>query len=171
MNKIRGITHIGLMTALIAVMAQITIPLPSGVPVTLQVFAVALSGFLLKWKMGTVAVATYIMLGTVGVPVFAGFQGGFGVITSFTGGFLVGFLPMAFLCGIELKCGYIRLVLSVLAVLLCHLLGVLWFAYVAGIPVWAAFLQSSAWYLAKDAALVLAAEAVAGAVRKSLKRT
>ncbi len=77
-SYIRDICYIALFTALIAVLAQISIPLPGGVPLTLQTFAVPLAGLVLGSKRGTIATAVYVLLGAVGVPVFAGFSVGRG---------------------------------------------------------------------------------------------
>ncbi|MDQ4126909.1 MAG: biotin transporter BioY, partial [Actinomycetota bacterium] len=83
-------TRVALMAAVTAVAAQITIPLPfSPVPFTLQVPAVVLSGLLLGPRYGAVAQAIYVLLGAVGVPVFAGFKGGLGIIFGPTGGYLL----------------------------------------------------------------------------------
>lgn len=57
------------------VLSQIQIPMPSGVPVTMQTFGVALCACVLGWKMGTASVAVYLLLGSFGVPVFAGLSG------------------------------------------------------------------------------------------------
>ena len=66
---VQDICHIALFTALIAVLAQISIPLPGGVPLTLQTFAVPLAGLVLGCRRGTLATAVYVLLGAVGVPV------------------------------------------------------------------------------------------------------
>lgn len=79
-NKTKQIVGIGVMTAIIAVLSQITIPLPTHVPVTLQTFAVALAGYFLGWKGGAVSALVYGLLGAIGVPVFAGWSGGFSVV-------------------------------------------------------------------------------------------
>ena len=84
-NKTKQIVGIGVMTAIIAVLSQITIPLPTHVPVTLQTFAVALAGYFLGWKGGAVSALVYGLLGAIGVPVFAGWSGGFSVIVGYTG--------------------------------------------------------------------------------------
>ena len=73
-----------------AICSWISIPAP--VPFTLQTFAVFLAPGLLGGKMGTIAVGTYLLLGAVGLPVFAGFSGGIGVLLGATGGYLLGFL-------------------------------------------------------------------------------
>ena len=56
--------------------------MPTGVPITVQVFAVALVGVILGWKRGVLAVLVYILIGAVGVPVFANFKGGLSVLTA-----------------------------------------------------------------------------------------
>ncbi len=66
----RSIVITGMFAAVIAVLAQVALPMPSGVPVTLQTFAIALTGVVLGAKLGMAAAGVYILLGAVGVPVF-----------------------------------------------------------------------------------------------------
>lgn len=80
-----------MMTALIAICSWISIPLGE-VPFTLQTFAIFLAIGLLGGKLGTISVVAYVLLGAIGVPVFAGFTSGFGIIMGTTGGYLVGFI-------------------------------------------------------------------------------
>ena len=89
----RRIARIALFTALMAVCAQISVPLPGGVPITLQTFAVMLASVALGFD-GVAAVAVYVFLGLIGVPVFSKF-GATASLVSPTGGFIVGFLPMS----------------------------------------------------------------------------
>ena len=88
-----------LFTAITAVLSQTAIPTPFDVPLTLQTFAVALCGYVLGVKWGLASIAAYILLGTVGVPVFSGFRGGVQVLFGATGGFIFGFLFLTGLCG------------------------------------------------------------------------
>lgn len=97
--SIQDLTAIALCTALIAVMAQISIPMPMGVPMTMQTFAITLVAVILGAKKGTIAALTYLLLGAVGAPVFAGFTGGFQYFVDPTGGFLLSFPLMAFAIG------------------------------------------------------------------------
>ena len=83
-NHTRNLVLIGMMAAIIAVVSQIIIPMPSGVPLTIGVFAVALSGAVLGWKRGFFAALVYVFAGAVGAPVFAGFKGGAQVLVSMT---------------------------------------------------------------------------------------
>ena len=134
-GNIRDICHIALFTALIAVLAQISIPLPGGVPLTLQTFAVPLAGLVLGSKRGTIASLIYVLLGAVGVPVFAGLTGGLGKVLGMTGGFIVSFPIMAFLAGLAVKKSikspmlWVWLVLGAIA---NYAVGTVWFMVVAG---------------------------------------
>lgn len=92
-DKTKKMVYTALFAALIAVLSQISIPLPSGVPITLQTFAVAFAGFFLGRKYGLAAVAVYVALGAAGAPVFAGFTGGAYKLVNVTGGFIWGFSP------------------------------------------------------------------------------
>jgi biotin transport system substrate-specific component len=95
------ITRAALMAAVTAVAAQIAIPLPfTPVPFTLQVLAVVLSGFLLGPGYGALAQVVYVLIGAVGVPVFAQFEGGIGVILGPKGGYLLSYPVAAALAGL-----------------------------------------------------------------------
>ena len=80
-------------TAIIAVCAFISIP--SSVPFTLQTFAIFLAVLVLGGKMGSLSVFIYLCLGAIGVPIFAGFNGGIGVLLGNTGGYILGFMFIA----------------------------------------------------------------------------
>lgn len=93
MIKTKDLTIAAIFVAVITIGAQITIPLPY-VPFTLQVFTVALSAYILTRKQLILALSVYIILGFIGMPIFAGFSSGFMKPTI---GFIVGFLPFALL--------------------------------------------------------------------------
>lgn len=97
--SIQDICGIAIMTAITAVMAQISIPMPLGVPMTMQTFAVALAGIILGSKRGAISMVIYVLLGAFGVPVFAGFSGGLAKLVGPTGGFLFSFPIMAYIIG------------------------------------------------------------------------
>ncbi len=86
-------------TALTAVGAYISIPI-GPVPIVLQNFFVILAGLLLGPKRGLVSVGLYLLIGAIGLPVFAGGTGGIGHFFGPTGGYLIGFLPAVFLAGV-----------------------------------------------------------------------
>lgn len=89
----------GLFVALMAVSAQIQIPL-GPVPFTLQVLVVLLSGLLLGSKLGFLSQVTYLLAGAIGFPVFAGFTGGFAHLYGPTGGYLLAFPVASFVAGL-----------------------------------------------------------------------
>src|SRR5215211_4890498 len=92
------------MAAVTAVTAQITIPLPfSPVPFTLQVLAVILSGLLLGPRYGALSQAIYLLIGAIGVPVFAGFSGGLGIVLGPTGGYLLSYPAAAAVAGLATR--------------------------------------------------------------------
>lgn len=148
--KTVDLVMIGVFAALTAVLSQIAVPMPTGVPVTLQTFAVALCGCCLGTKKGTAAVLVYILLGAVGAPVFTGFKGGFACIGGLTGGFIYGFLAMAALCGLSVKNKPLKIILGVAGVIVCHFFGVLQYSFLTGNGFTESFLLVSAPYLIKD---------------------
>ena len=94
--KIRNMALCGLFAALLVLCAWLCVPV-GDVAFTLQTFALALTLLLLGGKRGTVTVFVYLLLGTVGLPVFTGFQGGIGTLLGVTGGYIMGFLVWALL--------------------------------------------------------------------------
>lgn len=91
----------GMFTALLAVVSQLSIPMPSGVPITIQMFGVTLVGVILGWRLALLATITYILIGAAGLPVFANFRGGLSSLTGLTGGYIWSWPIMAVLCGIR----------------------------------------------------------------------
>lgn len=90
----------GLFSAVIVIMAQIAIPMPLGVPMTMQTFAVTLAGIILGPKYGALSTFIYMLLGAIGLPVFANFTGGFQSLVGPTGGFILSFPLMAYIIGL-----------------------------------------------------------------------
>ena len=120
------------MAVIIAVCSWISIP--TTVPFTLQTFGVFMAVGLLGGKKGTISVLVYILLGAVGVPVFAGFSGGIGVLFGTTGGYIVGFLlsglvywAMTAAFGEKLP---IMIIAMVIGLLVCYAFGTAWFMIV-----------------------------------------
>ena len=176
--NVRTICMIALLTAVTSVLSIMQIPTPWGVPFTLQTAAMALSGYLLGEKYGTVSTILYVLLGTIGVPVSAGMSAGPGVLFDATGGYSFGFIFMTLLCGIgraHMKkgaAGVVWLVVfSALGLAACHILGIIQFKFVAKMT-WAnAALVGSVPYLLKDIASMIGAYIVAVAIRQALKST
>lgn len=129
--SVRQLTRIALMSALISVCAWITIPLT--VPFTLQLLGVFLALRLLGGRDGTLSIALYILLGAVGLPVFANFSAGLGALIGPTGGYILGFLLMGVLYWILEKHFTKRLYLElalVFGLVICYAFGTCWFSVV-----------------------------------------
>jgi len=123
---------IAVFTAVIVICAQIAIPLPGGVPFTLQTFAIALAGVVLGPAKGTMAVIIYILLGAVGAPVFAHASGGLNIaVAHHTSGFILSFPLISFFAGIGVnKNNRIFLVTGLtIGVVLNLIIGMLYFAW------------------------------------------
>ena len=166
----KTIVTISLFTAVTCVLSIITIPMPTGVPVTLQTFAIALSGYALGWKKGTISTIIYILLGTIGIPVFAGMTGGPSWLVGFSGGFIWGFIFLSMFCGIGIKQTNIPLsiILGLVGLAICHLLGVIQFSIVSSNPIPAAFIAVSVPYIVKDVISVIVAYLIASRIHKVL---
>ena len=83
-TKTYDLAYIAIFAVLIAICSWISIPMT--VPFTLQTFGVFMAVGVLGGKRGSLAVLVYILLGAIGVPVFAGFSGGLGILLNNTGG-------------------------------------------------------------------------------------
>lgn len=107
------------------------ISIPTIVPFTMQTFALFLTMGVLGGKRSTFTVVIYILLGAAGIPVFAGFTGGAGVLLGTTGGYIIGFLLGTVLLWIlESIFGQtrrIRLAAMVFAMILYYVFGTVWF--------------------------------------------
>lgn len=172
-NKLQKMVMVAVFAAVMAVLSQISIPLPTGVPVTLQTFAVALCGYVLGLGMGGTALAVYLALGAVGLPVFAGFGGGVGAFLGVTGGFLWGFFVMSLLCGLGARQTrkWLALLLGLVGLLLCDVCGAIQFALVMSTSLSQAFLIACLPYLIKDIVSVVIGYFAAQAILYSLKKS
>lgn len=125
---IARITRIALMAAFIVIGAQIA--LPQKPPFTLQTFFIFLISVIMKPADAVFATLVYIGLGAVGVPVFSGFQGGFGVILGAGGGFIISFPIMAFICSTLLRKFkrnvFARTLVFVIATIVSYIFGIAW---------------------------------------------
>ena len=134
--SVTDLCYIALFTALIAVLAQISIPLPGGVPLTLQTLAVPLAGIVLGPKRGTISTLLYVLLGAIGIPVFANFTGGLGIVLGVTGGFIISFPIMALFAGFASTKGVKNPALwmwLILGALVNYAVGTVWCMFAAGL--------------------------------------
>lgn len=146
-----------LFAALMAVCAWLSVPI-GDIAFTMQTFGVFLALGVLGGKWGTVSILIYLALGAVGMPVFAGFRGGIGVLLGVTGGYIWGFLATGLVYWALEKPG--RPLALGAGLLACYLCGCLWFSvYAGGAGFAASVLKCVAPYLIPDLGkLVLAAK-------------
>ena len=154
---IRKMANIAIFAALVAVFSQISIPI-GPVPINLALLAVF-------------AVLLFLALGGAGLPVFAGFNAGLGALAGPTGGYLIGYLPAAFLAGVFCKerRSFARYALGMLLGLAaCYILGTAWFVISAKAEIWHALSICVFPFLPGDAVKIALAAFLSLKVRKAL---
>lgn len=134
--SITGLVLTSMFTALLCVLAQITIP-TQPIPFTLSLFAIYLIGALLPPRYALLSVISYILLGAFGLPVFANMRGGLPALTGVTGGFIMAYPFMALLTSLSYryakKWNIVALTVGMIfSLLLCYLFGSLWFSFSTG---------------------------------------
>ncbi len=177
MKAAKNTAYIAMAAVILTVCSWLTIPFT--VPFTMQTFAVFAVLFILGGKRGTAAIGLYIAMGMIGVPVFSGFGGGVSHIIGPTGGYIIGFLFTGVLymifehllpegkplpAALLLACG----------LLLCYLVGTLWFVAVFGmrgesIGFFSALMTCVVPYILPDAAKLALAVYVGSRVKKYLR--
>lgn len=140
--SVQDLCLIGVFTAIIIVLGQISIPMPYGVPMTLQTLIIPFAGIILGAKRGTLATLIYVVLGAVGLPIFSRFSGGLSVVFGPTGGFILSFPIMAWMAGKGAEKGkalwvFLGLILGAIVNYLC---GMLMFSLITSSTLSAAFL-------------------------------
>ncbi len=174
-SRTRSIVFVALCIAITAVSAWVTIPI-GPVPITLQMFAITFSILVLTPKQCMAAIAGYVVLGAIGVPVFSGMRGGFGVLAGPTGGFIWGFI-----IGAAVACAVlatfrsrgidnlaVAIVAGVLFTVVSYACGWAQYMGVAHVGAAAAFAVTVAPFVPLDLAKVVCAALVARAVVRVL---
>ncbi len=130
-SKTYDIVYIAVFAVIMAICSCISIP--TAVPFTLQTFGVFVAVGVLGGKRGTLSILVFILLGAIGVPVFAGFSGGIGVLAGTTGGYIIGFLFLPLLCGQWKnfrKKSVMQIVSMIVGLIVCYAFGTAWFMIV-----------------------------------------
>ena len=129
-----------LMAAVTCILAPFSVPI-GPVPISLTNLAIYISLYLLDWKRGTISYLIYLLLGFAGLPVFSGFTGGVAKLAGPTGGYIIGFIPMAILAGIiidRFHQRWLQLLGMIVGTAICYAFGTAWFCAQAGYTVSAA---------------------------------
>ena len=97
--KTRDMVLTGVFAAVICAFSPFSVPV-GPIPISLASFAVYLAAAVLGAKRGTAAVCIYVLIGTLGIPVFSGFSGGIGKVLGVTGGYIIGYIFCALVSGL-----------------------------------------------------------------------
>lgn len=171
--RIRQLTTVGLMTAVICLLGPLAIGGP--VPVSLGMLGIYLAASILGMKLGTLSVAVYILLGLAGVPVFVNFTAGAGKLFGPTGGYIIGYIFMALICGFFVDRWGGKFMMSFLGMILgtfvCYLFGSAWLAVQMSLTFPQALAAGAIPYIPFDLIKLLIALVLGDQVRKRLKKT
>lgn len=163
-----------LFAAFIAIFSQIIIPLPL-VPITGQTLAVGIAATILGRKYGTLSILIYLFIGAVGVPVFAGMSGGIGKLLGPTGGYLIGFIPTAYIIGLYIEktklCFTNAFIANVIGMFVTLLFGTVWLKISGSLTWTAAFTAGVTPFLIVGILKAALAAYIAASVRRRLLKT
>lgn len=173
-SRTLAITETALMAAVLCILGPVSIPI-GPIPISLQNMIIFLSLYVLGTKRGLAAYLIYFLLGTVGLPVFSGFSGGFQKVVGPTGGFLVGFFPMALIAGFFIDKWWEKPAVCAAGMYLSKLasatLGTLWYAFSAGVSIGTAVAATVVPFLVVDLIKIITVAAVGPALRRRLIRS
>ncbi len=163
---------IAVMTAITCILGPLSIPIPiSPVPITLTNLVIYVTVCLLGWKFGTISYLLYLIIGIIGLPVFSAFGSGFGKLLGPTGGYLIGFIFMAIICGITFeKCSNKFLIFFglVLGSLVNYAFGTVWLCHQAHLTFFQGLWAGVIPYIPGDLIKIIIAILVAPVLKKRL---
>lgn len=168
----RQLTVTAMLTALLCISGPVTLPL-GPVPLSLTTAVLMLMALLLGGARATLCCAVYLLMGLVGLPVFAGFQGGVGALIGPTGGFLLGYPLLTALCGFLCArwTGRLRQVCALLAgTALLYLTGTAWYCVQSGAEVTAGLAVCVLPFLPGDAVKIAAVLTLGNGIKARLKK-
>lgn len=173
---LRQLTAVALMAAVMCLLGPIALNIPfiSPVPISLGMLGVYLAVSILGMKAGTLSVAVYIILGFIGIPVFTNFTGGVSKLLGPTGGYIIGYIFMALICGFFMDRWESRFWVCFLGMVLgtavCYLFGTVWLAFQMSLTFPQALASGVLPYIPFDLAKLLLALILGRQVRKRLKK-
>ena len=174
-SKTKTMVIIALMAAVTCILGPLSLAIPiSPVPISLTNLAVYFTIYVLDRKRGTISYLLYLLIGLIGVPVFSAFTGGPGKLFGPTGGYLIGFIFMAYICGFFIDKWpsklYMHFIGMVLGTAVCYLFGTVWLAYQAGMGFYAALGAGVIPFIPGDLVKIIIALIAGPVIRKQLRR-
>lgn len=164
-KKLKNMSFSALGAAVLCILAPLSLP-AGALPITLSFFALLLVAGILPPKTAIPAVLVYIALGAVGVPVFANFSGGFQVIVGPTGGFILGYIPMAAIVSFFKGNLPKTLLIMFLSAVLGYFVGCLWLSFTTESSFMSSLLYTAATCFLPDVVKIFAAALLACTIRK-----
>jgi biotin transport system substrate-specific component len=164
--------------ALLCAAAPFSVPV-GPVPISLATLVIYIAAGVLGRAQATLAVFVYILLGAAGLPVFTGFSGGLFKLVGVTGGYILGYIPLAYISGsagvgaregassLSRAGAYIAAMIIGTAAL--YAIGTAWFMFISGNSLFGALAVCVLPFLVGDAAKIAAAAVIAPAVRRGLR--
>lgn len=171
--NVNQLTFTAMMTALLCVLAPLSIPIAS-VPISASTFVVYLAAVLLGARYSIICICLYLLLGIIGLPVFAGWGSGIGVILGPTGGYLIGYLLIALFTGLFMRYGKEKISMiavgMVLGTVACYALGTVWLAYQLSLDAKAAIMAGVIPFIPGDLLKIILCLVIAIPIKKQLTR-
>lgn len=170
-RSVTELTVCGVLGAVLCVLCPFTVPV-GVIPFSLATFAVCCIGGAAGFKRGLTAVGLYLLIGAVGLPVFAGFRGGVSTFASPTGGFLLGYIPLVVAAGLVSDKSESKAALCAAfcgGSVLLYLLASVWVSVTTRVPFFTAVLTSVAPFLPFDAVKIAAATVLSPKLKKRLQ--
>ena len=167
----KTIAVIAVITAVTCILAPFSIPI-GPVPISLTNLVIYLGLYILGTKNGTISYCIYLLIGLVGVPVFSSFTAGPGKLFGPTGGYLIGFIPMAIIAGICIEKFERKIVPGMIGMIVgtavCYALGTVWLAYQAHMTFGQALMAGVIPFIIEDLIKMIIAALVGPAIHKAL---
>ena len=160
---------VAMFASITAILSQIVLPI-GPVPYNLGLLGALLAGMLCCPSTATLSMVAYIFMGMIGLPVFAGFVGGIGVLMNSTGGYLFGYILTAFVTSLaKNKKWYITVCAMILGLLLCYAFGTAWFMIVSKNNLIASLVYCVIPFILPDVAKIVCSFLLGKAIDKRLK--
>ena len=169
MKNTHELIKVAMFASITAVLSQIILPI-GPVPYNLGLLGALLAGMLCKPTTSSLSMIAYIFMGAVGLPVFAGFMGGIGVLINSTGGYLLGYVLIAFFTSIARnKKWFVTILAMTLGLLLCYAFGTVWFMIVSKNTLVASLVYCAIPFVLPDVAKIVCAFLLGKAIDKRLR--
>ena len=169
------ITRVALSAAVICVLGPLSVNIPvSPVPISLGILGIFLAVYVNGCLLGTLSCFIYLLLGFAGLPVFTNFTGGLAKLAGPTGGYMIGYIPLALIAGFFIskfeKKIPLHILGMVLGTLVCYLFGTMWLKVSLQMSFSAALMAGVIPYIPADLAKMTIAIGIGIPVRSALKR-